>query len=47
MGGVEGRKGAWGYVSGGMGALSGSLARAATTFGAEIFTDKVSRFIKS
>lgn len=47
MGGVEGRKGAWGYVSGGMGALSGALARAATTFGAEIFTDKVSRFIKS
>ncbi|XP_015671768.1 pyridine nucleotide-disulfide oxidoreductase domain-containing protein 2 [Protobothrops mucrosquamatus] len=40
MGGVEGRKGAWGYVSGGMGALSGALARAATTFGAEIFTDK-------
>ncbi|ETE70927.1 Pyridine nucleotide-disulfide oxidoreductase domain-containing protein 2, partial [Ophiophagus hannah] len=40
MGGVEGRKGAWGYVSGGMGALSGCLARAATTLGAEIFTDK-------
>ncbi|KAK9400967.1 pyridine nucleotide-disulfide oxidoreductase domain-containing protein 2 [Crotalus adamanteus] len=40
MGGVEGRKGAWGYVSGGMGALSGALARGATTFGAEIFTDK-------
>ncbi|XP_013915152.1 PREDICTED: pyridine nucleotide-disulfide oxidoreductase domain-containing protein 2 [Thamnophis sirtalis] len=40
MGGLEGRKGAWGYVSGGMGALSGSLARAATALGAEIFTDK-------
>ncbi|KAG8135759.1 hypothetical protein E2320_008751 [Naja naja] len=40
MGGVEECKGAWGYVSGGMGALSGCLARAATTLGAEIFTDK-------
>ncbi|XP_007419973.1 pyridine nucleotide-disulfide oxidoreductase domain-containing protein 2 isoform X1 [Python bivittatus] len=40
MGELEGHKGAWGYVSGGMGALSRALARAATTLGAEIFTDK-------
>uniref|UniRef100_A0A8D0E9C4 Pyridine nucleotide-disulfide oxidoreductase domain-containing protein 2 n=1 Tax=Salvator merianae TaxID=96440 RepID=A0A8D0E9C4_SALMN len=40
MGQLEGRQGAWGYVTGGMGALSQTLARAATTHGAEIFTEK-------
>ncbi|OPJ84343.1 pyridine nucleotide-disulfide oxidoreductase domain-containing protein 2 [Patagioenas fasciata monilis] len=41
MGELEGRKGAWGYVAGGMGALSQAIARAATAQGAHIFTDKV------
>ncbi|XP_042315169.1 pyridine nucleotide-disulfide oxidoreductase domain-containing protein 2 [Sceloporus undulatus] len=40
MGELEGRRGAWGYVTGGMGALSQALARAATELGAEIFTEK-------
>ncbi|CAI5775219.1 nucleotide-disulfide oxidoreductase domain-containing 2 [Podarcis lilfordi] len=40
MGELEGRQGAWGYVAGGMGALSQSLANAATALGAEIFTEK-------
>lgn len=41
MGQLEGRQGAWGYVTGGMGELSQALARAATMLGAEIFTEKV------
>lgn len=41
MGELEGRKGAWGYVAGGMGALSQAIARAATAQGAHIFTEKV------
>nr|XP_008104719.1 PREDICTED: pyridine nucleotide-disulfide oxidoreductase domain-containing protein 2 isoform X1 [Anolis carolinensis] len=40
MGQIEGWQGAWGYVTGGMGALSQALARAATELGAEIFTEK-------
>ncbi|XP_054838954.1 pyridine nucleotide-disulfide oxidoreductase domain-containing protein 2 isoform X2 [Eublepharis macularius] len=40
MGALEGRQGAWGYVTGGMGELSQALARAATMLGAEIFTKK-------
>ncbi|XP_061492294.1 pyridine nucleotide-disulfide oxidoreductase domain-containing protein 2 isoform X2 [Rhineura floridana] len=40
MGELEGRQGAWGYVTGGMGALSQALASAATMLGAEIFTEK-------
>ncbi|KAL8187501.1 UNVERIFIED_CONTAM: Pyridine nucleotide-disulfide oxidoreductase domain-containing protein 2 [Gekko kuhli] len=40
MGELEGRQGAWGYVTGGMGELSQALARAATALGAEIFTEK-------
>nr|XP_028586421.1 pyridine nucleotide-disulfide oxidoreductase domain-containing protein 2 isoform X3 [Podarcis muralis] len=40
MGELEGRQGAWGYVAGGMGALSQALANAATALGAEIFTKK-------
>ncbi|XP_077205529.1 pyridine nucleotide-disulfide oxidoreductase domain-containing protein 2 isoform X4 [Paroedura picta] len=40
MGELEGRQGAWGYVTGGMGELSQALARAATMLGAEIFTEK-------
>nr|XP_020667706.1 pyridine nucleotide-disulfide oxidoreductase domain-containing protein 2 [Pogona vitticeps] len=41
MGEIEGHQGAWGYVTGGMGAVSQALARAATALGAEIFTEKL------
>ncbi|KFP80080.1 Pyridine nucleotide-disulfide oxidoreductase domain-containing protein 2, partial [Acanthisitta chloris] len=40
MGELEGRRGAWGYVAGGMGALSQAIARAATARGAHIFAEK-------
>uniref|UniRef100_A0A8C3GMV1 Pyridine nucleotide-disulfide oxidoreductase domain-containing protein 2 n=1 Tax=Cairina moschata TaxID=8855 RepID=A0A8C3GMV1_CAIMO len=46
MGELEGRRGAWGYVAGGMGALSQAIARAAASWGAHIFTEKaVSRVL--
>uniref|UniRef100_A0A8C8BDZ4 Pyridine nucleotide-disulfide oxidoreductase domain-containing protein 2 n=1 Tax=Otus sunia TaxID=257818 RepID=A0A8C8BDZ4_9STRI len=41
MGELEGRRGAWGYVAGGMGALSQAIARAAAAQGAHIFAEKV------
>ena len=41
MGELDGQKGAWGYVEGGMGALSEAIAGAARAHGASIFTDKV------
>lgn len=41
MGSLEGMQGAWGYVQGGMGALSDAIASSATTHGASIFTEKV------
>ncbi|XP_004457085.1 pyridine nucleotide-disulfide oxidoreductase domain-containing protein 2 [Dasypus novemcinctus] len=40
MGGLEGTPGAWGYVQGGMGALSDAIASSATAHGASIFTEK-------
>ncbi|KAM6266134.1 pyridine nucleotide-disulfide oxidoreductase domain-containing protein 2 [Porphyrio hochstetteri] len=40
MGELEGRRGAWGYVAGGMGALSQAIASAAAARGAHIFTEK-------
>ncbi|EPQ19695.1 Pyridine nucleotide-disulfide oxidoreductase domain-containing protein 2 [Myotis brandtii] len=40
MGGLEGMQGAWGYVQGGMGALSDAIATSATAHGASIFTEK-------
>ncbi|XP_066179857.1 pyridine nucleotide-disulfide oxidoreductase domain-containing protein 2 isoform X1 [Sylvia atricapilla] len=40
MGELEGRRGAWGYVAGGMGALSQAIALAATARGAHIFAEK-------
>ncbi|XP_050161370.1 pyridine nucleotide-disulfide oxidoreductase domain-containing protein 2 isoform X2 [Myiozetetes cayanensis] len=40
MGELEGRRGAWGYVAGGMGALSQAIACAATARGAHIFAEK-------
>lgn len=44
MGELEGRRGAWGYVAGGMGALSQAIAHAAASWGAHIFTEKVPGF---
>uniref|UniRef100_A0A663MBI8 Pyridine nucleotide-disulfide oxidoreductase domain-containing protein 2 n=1 Tax=Athene cunicularia TaxID=194338 RepID=A0A663MBI8_ATHCN len=41
MGELDGQRGAWGYVAGGMGALSQAIARAATARGAHIFAEKV------
>ncbi|KAK3590561.1 hypothetical protein CHS0354_008491 [Potamilus streckersoni] len=40
MGELEGVKGAWGYVEGGMGAVSQAIANCALDHGAEIFTEK-------
>ncbi|XP_045424643.1 pyridine nucleotide-disulfide oxidoreductase domain-containing protein 2 [Lemur catta] len=40
MGSLEGMRGAWGLVQGGMGALSDAIASSATTHGASIFTEK-------
>ncbi|XP_054687822.1 pyridine nucleotide-disulfide oxidoreductase domain-containing protein 2 isoform X3 [Grus americana] len=40
MGELEGRRGAWGYVAGGMGALSQAIACAAAAQGAHIFAEK-------
>ena len=41
MGSLEGFGGAWGYVQGGMGALSDAIASSATAHGVSIFTEKV------
>jgi phytoene dehydrogenase-like protein len=38
IGGVDGQAGAWGFPRGGMGAVTGALAAAARSFGAEIRT---------
>ena len=40
MGELEGIRGAWGYPEGGMGAVSGAIAKSAMAEGAEIFTEK-------
>ncbi|XP_009906477.2 pyridine nucleotide-disulfide oxidoreductase domain-containing protein 2 [Dryobates pubescens] len=40
MGELQGQRGAWGYVAGGMGALSQAIACAATALGAHIFAEK-------
>ncbi|XP_006822710.1 pyridine nucleotide-disulfide oxidoreductase domain-containing protein 2-like [Saccoglossus kowalevskii] len=40
MGEIEGIKGAWGYPEGGMGAVSGSIAKAALSYGATILTEQ-------
>jgi len=39
MGELEGKKGVWAYVKGGMGAVSEAIASCAKSYGAEIFTD--------
>ena len=41
MGEIEGVKGAWGYVEGGMGSVSAAIANCAIDHGASVFTDKV------
>ena len=38
MGELEGIRGAWGYPEGGMGAVSGAIAKSAQASGAHIFT---------
>ena len=40
MGELEGIRGAWGYPEGGMGAVSGAIAKSALAAGAEIYTQK-------
>ena len=42
MGELEGIKGAWAYVEGGMGAVSEAIARSAKAKGANIFVNMVS-----
>ena len=39
MGELEGIRGAWGYPEGGMGAVSGAMAKSALASGAQLFTD--------
>jgi len=39
MGELEGIRGAWGYPEGGMGAVSGAIAKSAMAAGAQLFTD--------
>eukprot|EP00079_Xenopus_tropicalis_P011025 XP_002936488.2 PREDICTED: pyridine nucleotide-disulfide oxidoreductase domain-containing protein 2 [Xenopus tropicalis] len=41
MGELEGKKGCWGYVEGGMGMVSQAIAKSAAASGAEIYTEKV------
>ncbi|KJH50050.1 hypothetical protein DICVIV_03771 [Dictyocaulus viviparus] len=40
MGGLDNRRGAWGYVIGGMGEVSKAIASSARSHGAEIFTEQ-------
>ncbi|XP_056006533.1 pyridine nucleotide-disulfide oxidoreductase domain-containing protein 2-like [Ostrea edulis] len=40
MGSLEGKKGAWGYVEGGMGAVSQAICNCAMDHGADVFTSK-------
>ncbi|XP_008277975.1 pyridine nucleotide-disulfide oxidoreductase domain-containing protein 2 [Stegastes partitus] len=40
MGELEKEKGAWGYVEGGMGGVSEAIARAARSYGVDIYTEK-------
>ena len=47
MGELEGIRGAWGYPEGGMGAVSGAIAKSALAAGAEIYTSKEVRFFNS
>ena len=44
MGELEGRKGAWAYVEGGMGSLSQAIADSAKSLGTTILTEAVNIF---
>ena len=46
MGGVGGLKGAWAYVEGGMGALTGKLAKVAEDRGVHIYTNQVIYYVR-
>lgn len=41
LGEVNGTKGSWGFVKGGMGAVSSAIAKSAVEYGAEIFVNQV------
>lgn len=41
MGELEKEMGAWGYVQGGMGGVSKSIANSASSLGVDIFTEQV------
>ena len=41
MGNIDGSKGAWAYVEGGMGAVSQAIAASARAQGASLFVDHV------
>ena len=43
MGEIQGRRNAWVYPEGGMGAVSASIARAALSYGVDIYTEQVMR----
>ena len=40
MGEIDGMRNAWCYVAGGMGSVSGAIARSALSSGAHLFTEK-------
>lgn len=42
MGEIMGRRNAWAYPKGGMGAVSAAIARAALSHGVDIYTEQVS-----
>lgn len=46
MGELEKEKGAWGYVEGGMGGVSQAIAKAAQSYGVDIFTEKVRQLLE-
>jgi len=45
MGEIDGLKGAWAYVEGGMGSVSEAIASSARSHGASLFTNKVRIFL--
>ena len=44
MGELDGQKGAWAYVEGGMGSVSNAMSRCARSRGADVFTNQVPTF---
>ena len=41
MGELQGRRNAWAYPEGGMGAVSAAIARAALSHGVDLYTEQV------